>query len=224
MVPDPCVDLQCINSTDTCSGGKCYCGSSSSLICDKRSQFPLCLNGSCVCSKTRNQYEKGDGKSQGSCKSNLHKCQPDGKCAECTYDSECSGLSNRCINRICVCGQSSGPCNSTTSNECRKDECVCGENPECSVSLQEIVAIEPGMTTPRGEDVCGETKCSFDVVNKKCISQRGPEVCEKITKYYNPLYIGGEVDSDGSAIDFTCDDEMGRYMGTYQCLGDGLLI
>ena len=102
MVPDPCVDLQCINSTDTCSGGKCYCGSSSSLICDKRSQFPLCLNGSCVCSKTRNQYEKGDGKSQGSCKSNLHKCQPDGKCAECTYDSECSGLSNRCINRICV--------------------------------------------------------------------------------------------------------------------------
>ena len=224
MVPDPCENLQCVNTTDSCNNGKCHCGSSSNLACDKKSQFPLCFEGTCVCSKIRHQYEKGDGKSKGSCESNLHKCQSDGRCAECSLDSQCNGLSNKCDNRICVCGESSGPCDATTSSECRDGTCVCGTNPECFSSLQEVVTRENGI------DGCDGYKCSAYVISYasnsehyRCKSQRGPEVCEKITKYYNPLYLPGEIDSDGNR-NYTCDDEKGKYLGTYQCLGDLYMI
>ena len=160
-------------------------------------------------------YEIGDGNTQGSCTSSLHKCQSDGMCAECTYDSECTGLSNKCVKRICVCGDASGrPCNSTISNVCDSGVCMCGDNPECGQTLQDIVIRQ------YGEDGCDEYKCSFDRSYSTCKQSRGSEVCEKITTFYNPLYIEGEFGSDGTPLNFTCDDEKGKYLGTYQCLGN----
>ena len=212
---DPCETLDCANATDTCREGKCYCGNSSNLHCDARSQFPLCSEGSCICSKSKKGYEIGDGNTQGSCTSSLHKCQSDGMCAECTYDSECTGLSNKCVKRICVCGDASGrPCNSTISNVCDSGVCMCGDNPECGQTLQDIVIRQ------YGEDGCDEYKCSFDRSYSTCKQSRGSEVCEKITTFYNPLYIEGEFGSDGTPLNFTCDDEKGKYLGTYQCLGN----
>ena len=220
LVIDPCENLRCVNNTDTCNNGKCHCGESSGVVCDQKSQLPLCLEGTCVCSRIRRQYEKGDGKSKGSCKSNLHKCQSDGRCAECSFDSQCIGLSDKCINRVCVCGELSGSCNATTSSECRNGECVCGANPECADRPQEVV------TRNDGVNGCDEFKCSAYVISYslvgreyKCKIQRGPEVCEKVTKYYNPLYLPGKTNSNGIR-NFTCDDEKGKYLGSYQCLGN----
>ena len=190
-------------------------------MCDSSSQFPLCSDGLCFCSKVKRKYEIGDGTTQGSCTSNLYKCQSDGRCVECIYDSQCTGLSNKCLNGVCVCGDLTVACNATSSNICNSDgECMCGENPECYTTLQ---AIE---TRNNGEDECDQYKCSFDTKLKTtCKKQRGPEVCEKITKYYNPLYLEGQIDdSNDTPLDFACDDEKGKHLGTYQCLGNSCYI
>ena len=196
-----------------------------SLVCNNGSQFPVCHNGSCVCSKALGLFERGDGTSQGSCESILHKCQSDGQCNECINDSQCTGLSNRCINNICVCGELSQPCNSTVSNECKNGTCMCGYNPQCSQKLQDVVNIAVG------DSDCNNSKCSYtsSIVPQRgvvysCKVQRGPEVCEKITRYYNPLYAGKVKNSDGTPADNACDDEKGQYLGTYQCLGNTIDI
>ena len=215
LFSDPCEILNCVNTTNTCRNGKCYCGTSTSLVCDASSQYPFCSEGSCICSKEKKQYDIGDGTTQGSCTSSLHKCQSDGKCVECINDSECTGLSNKCANGACVCGGLSGPCNSTRSNICNfNGECMCGENPECYTTLQAI------KIRYYGEEGCDQSKCSWEYLSETCTQQRGVEVCEKITKYYNPLYLEGELDADSKPLDFTCDDEKGKYLGTYQCLGN----
>ena len=91
---------------------------------------------------------------------------------------------------------------------------MCGENAECYTTLQDI------KIRSIGDEGCDQFKCSFDQDQGTCNMQRGPEVCEKITQYYNPLYSKGKVDVSGSTpLDFTCDDEKGKHVGTYQCLG-----
>ena len=96
---------------------------------------------------------------------------------------------------------------------------MCGGNAECYTSLQDIE------TRKYGEGGCDQLKCSFEKVFSTCKRQRGPEVCEKITQYYNPLYLERQIDDSSSTPttpDFTCDDEKGKYVGTYQCLGNNL--
>ena len=216
---EPCKNLDCKDTTDTCRDGTCYCGPSSSLICDASSQFPLCSDGLCVCSKVKRKYQKGDGTTQGSCTSNKHKCQSDGSCVECIYDSQCTELSNKCVNGICVCGDLSTPCNSTSSNICNSDGvCKCGENDECYTTRQTL------KTRSDGSEKCDQYKCSYDTISGTCKQQRGSEVCEKITNYYNPLYLEGEINSDKTPLDFACDDEKGKLLGTYQCLGNALQV
>ena len=210
---EPCENLDCKDTTDTCRDGTCYCGSSSSVVCDSSSQYPLCSEGLCFCSKVKRRYEIGDGTTQGSCTSNLNKCQSDGRCVECIYNSQCTGLSNKCLNGICVCGDLTVPCNSSSSNICDSNGvCKCGTNDECYTTLQ---------TLKTGSDVskdCDKYKCSWDKISGTCKQQRGSEVCEQITRYYNPLYLEGDI-KDDTPLDFTCDDEKGKYLGTYQCLG-----
>ena len=92
---------------------------------------------------------------------------------------------------------------------------MCGENAECYTTIQDIEI--------RNDDEggCDQFKCSFERVSATCKRQRGPEVCEKITQYYNPLYLDAEVDDSSSTpLNFPCDDEKGKYVGTYQCLGN----
>ena len=93
---------------------------------------------------------------------------------------------------------------------------MCGEQAECYTTLQDIEIRN------YAEGGCDQFKCSFsfDGVFATCKRQRGPEVCEKITQYYNPLYLGGEIDSSGTPLNFVCDDEKGKHTGTYQCLGN----
>ena len=104
---------------------------------------------------------------------------------------------------------------------------MCGDNPQCSQKHQEVVNIA------NGDSDCDSSKCSYtsSIVPQRgvvysCKVQRGPEVCEKITKYYNPLYAGnaGKVNTDGTPLDTACDDEKGKYLGTYQCLGNTMNI
>ena len=96
---------------------------------------------------------------------------------------------------------------------------MCGGNAECYKSLQDIE------TRNYGKGGCDEFKCSFERVFATCKRQRGPEVCEKITQYYNPLYLEGKIDySNSLPLLFACDDEKGKYEGTYQCLGNSLYI
>ena len=48
------------------------------------------------------------------------------------------------------------------------------------------------------------------------------EVCEKITAYYNPLYVKGAITSTSGAPEpgmAPCDDGKGKFKGQYQCLG-----
>ena len=91
---------------------------------------------------------------------------------------------------------------------------MCGENPECFKELQNVKTVNVGV------DGCTTTSCSHPgILDGTCTTQRGPEVCEKITKYYNPLYLGGKV-VNGSPVDFSCDDNKGKHIGTYQCLGE----
>ena len=133
-------------------------------------------------------------------------------------DSQCTGLSNKCVKNVCACGDTSGPCDSTTSNECRNGVCMCGENPQCHQKAQDLVTLNVGAGN------CDAKKCSYFTVDPSCRVQRGPEACEKITKYYNPLYAGKAVNADGSPADNACDDEKGKYLGTYQCLGNDKMV
>ena len=201
-----------------------------SLVCNISSQFPVCHNDSCICSKALGLFERGDGTSQGSCESSQHKCQSDGQCNECINDSQCTGLSNNCFNNICVCGESSQACDSTLSNECRNDTCMCGDKPQCSQIVQDVVSIADGAPD------CDSSKCSYyspppitniltgqTTVAHSCKVQRGPELCEKITRNYNPLYAGKAVNSNRSSSDNACDDGKGKYLGTYQCLGNTII-
>ena len=94
---------------------------------------------------------------------------------------------------------------------------MCGENAECHTTLQDIEIRNID------NDGCDQFKCSFDRDTSNCKRHRGPEVCEKITQYYNPLYLDAEVDDSSSTPhNFPCDDEKGKYVGTYQCLGNSL--
>ena len=218
--------MECKDDTDTCTEGVCECGSGTSLVCDAKSEFPLCSNSTCACSKVKRKYEKGDGTSQGSCKSNLHKCQSDGTCAQCIYDTQCTGLSNKCLNGICVCGDSSAPCDATFNSLCNSaignGKCMCGANPECFKKVQDVETKGIGVKLVQIGADCDKTKCSFDKLLKtQCKIQRGPEACELITKYYNPLYLEGKSDDNDNPLDFSCDDDKGKHVGTYQCLGDG---
>ena len=91
---------------------------------------------------------------------------------------------------------------------------MCGENLECHTETQAL------KTRENGKDDCDEFKCSWDTKTSTCKLKRGSEACEKITQYYNPLYLESQVDSDSTPLDFTCDDEKGKHLGTYQCLGN----
>ena len=96
---------------------------------------------------------------------------------------------------------------------------MCGKNAECYTTLQDIEI--------RNDDEggCDQFKCSFEKVSSTCKRQRGPEVCEKVTQYYNPLYLERQVEgSNKNPQGFTCDDEKGKYVGTFQCLGNILDI
>ena len=59
------------------------------------------------------------------------------------------------------------------------------------------------------------------MLDNNCKIQRSPqEVCEKITEYYNPLYVKGAIPSTSdSSTPEACDDGKGKFIGEYQCLG-----
>ena len=94
---------------------------------------------------------------------------------------------------------------------------MCGNNPPCSQKLQDIVTVQQGISD------CDDKKCSWDTKGLLCKSQRGAEVCEKITEYYNPFYVG-TLQTSETPIDNICDDEKGKHVGTYQCLGNVKVI
>ena len=94
---------------------------------------------------------------------------------------------------------------------------MCGNNPPCSQKLQDTVTVQQGVGG------CDSTKCSWDKKASLCKSQRGSEVCEKITEYYNPFYVGN-LQNSATPIDNICDDEKGKYVGTYQCLGNIAIV
>ena len=207
-IAEPCENLDCKDTSDTCSKGNCNCGSTSIRVCDSTSEFPLCSEGLCLCSKTRGEFVKGDGTTQGSCNSNLHKCQADGQCVECIDDSQCTVVANKCAANICSCGDT-GPCNATRSNLCTNGVCMCGSNPQCSDELK----VET-------ESDCSDTKCSYQTLDKTCLIQRSPqEVCEEVSSLYNPLYKVGGI----SGAPENCDDGIGKFPGEYHCLGKAFL-
>ena len=208
---DPCGNMQCNNTTDSCKDGKCHCGVSKSLVCDVNSQYPYCNHGTCICSKTRGKFENGDGSSQGSCRLPSHKCQASGRCLECIHSGQCKGLTDTCVNNKCSCGNK-GPCNSTISNICLNGICKCGNNDQCAQEYRLEV-------TPAGGE-CDPTKCSWYRLDENCVVPRSSqEVCEKVTEYYNPLYIPNRIPSNDGIPGETCDDEKGKFVGQYQCLG-----
>ena len=92
---------------------------------------------------------------------------------------------------------------------------MCGKNSACLNQRQTTV-----VTVQNGAGDCNANHCSWDTKTSSCKSQRGPEACELITKYYNPLYLGGNTDNSGNPLDFSCDDGKGKHVGTYQCLGN----
>ena len=92
---------------------------------------------------------------------------------------------------------------------------MCGKNSACLSKRQTTV-----VTVQNGAGDCNNKQCSWDYKTSSCKSQRGPEVCELITKYYNPLYVGGNTDTNGNPLDFSCEDGKGKHVGTYQCLGN----
>ena len=217
-ITEPCENLECKDTSDTCSNGKCNCGSESIRVCDESSEFPLCSDGLCVCSKTRGEFVEGDGTTQGSCSSTLHKCQSDGKCVECISDSQCTVVADKCVGNICSCGDN-GPCNATRSNLCTSGVCMCGTNPQCSAEMR----VEDDLD-------CTTNKCSYNSLDSAteqsliCKIQRSPqEVCQEVSAFYNPLYKLGAIDSaTGAPDDFNCDDGIGKLTGEYHCLGKSI--
>ena len=49
---------------------------------------------------------------------------------DCSEDEECTGLSDTCNSRICMCGVSP-ICSNQTSDACESGKCRCGSNLEC---------------------------------------------------------------------------------------------
>ena len=202
------------------------------LVCNQNTQFPVCSQGDCVCSKTKGLFIVGDGTTQGSCDLRSHKCQANGRCAECTTDAQCTGLTDTCISTKCSCG-TDGPCNSTISNECLGGNCMCGANPKCSQKQEMLVLnLASGCTRQLCEGVllpnftyiapiCG---CFWDttIVNGAEIGCKVPrsdqEVCQPISKYYNPLFIKNRLSYAGREV-LECDDIFGDQEGEYHCLG-----
>ena len=204
----PCENLICANNTDTCVRGSCQCGKVLNFLCDESSEFPLCLNGVCGCTKTVGSFEVGDGTTQGSCVSSLLKCHSNGECAECIISSQCYGLSDTCNGRKCGCG-TSGACNPTKSNLCTNGNCMCGTNPQCSTTMYVETDTD-----------CTPTHCNYNSFDFNCKTPRATdEACEEVTTFYNPLYVVGKL-TDASGYPATsCDDRKGKLTGTFQCLG-----
>ena len=129
------------------------------MTCDANSEFPFCSDGTCSCTKTKGKFEKGDGTTTGSCSTTLHKCQENGRCLECQYDSQCTGLSNKCISGTCSCGDLGHSCNETRSNACLNGQCKCGYGDQCAseMYLEEDLecATQEEFNNPAG-------KCAFN--------------------------------------------------------------
>ena len=242
--------MVCQNDTDTCREGKCQCGETPNLACDTNSQLPMCNEGKCVCTKIKGSFEVGNGKTQGSCSSRSHKCHASGICAECISSSDCDDLSDTCANNKCVCGERGSPCNGTISNHCRNGNCMCGSADQCFQANQ---ITDFGFKGNNGVEL--DLKCTKDVCfqsnllaiednvkkgycgcywnGNACKMQRSDqEVCQQITKFYNPLFImeNGNAGTNGtptlkwsnSNIDgpLGCDDVIGDRVGEYHCLGN----
>ena len=132
---DPCKNSNCSGNTDTCVKGKCQCGKQvPAPVCNLNSEYPLCLDGHCFCTKTNGTYLRGDGSSRGSCASLTDKCHDNGECGECAMDDDCSRatpMADTCASNKCQCG--TGPtCLSTLSDQCVGGMCMCGSNPQCT--------------------------------------------------------------------------------------------
>ena len=192
----------------------------------------MCFQGNCVCSKIKGTFKTGDGTTQGSCSSPLHTCNSNGQCAECSFDSQCSGLSNKCVNSKCVCGNSHAPCNSTISNICDNGTCRCGLNDQCSTKFE----VRPLQFN--GQDVTECQKTGTNRCEEKSYDEPGycgcfwsngckvwrseQEVCQQISKYYNPLFIRDRIKYQENGIEkpaWYCDDIFGDRIGEYHCLG-----
>ena len=223
---DPCSDKICEINTDTCYKGECQCGDSIGSSCSQESQLPFCVDGSCKCSKSEDEFKSGDGTTRGTCRSPSAKCQASGRCFECSYSSQCpiitNGLADTCRNNQCVCGgdQNSQICNGKLSSRCANGICLCGTNPQCSGTkhieeLDDCTEEECGNTPVNG--ICG---CYFE--NGKCkVPRSDQEICQKISRHYNPLHIAGELNYDGQPV-ILCDDRIGSKdnIGKYFCLGN----
>ena len=231
MFSAPCSQLICENATDTCHKGNCQCGENIDFICNQDSQFTMCSEGQCMCSKIKGLFEKGDGSTQGSCNSPFHKCQSNGMCAECITSAECSGLTDTCVGFKCSCG-TGGICNSTISNSCIDGVCRCGTSSACS-QKQEMVSLShrfaDNLVTNCNQNTCegshGFCGCQWDAANQSCMVPRSDqEVCTQITKFYNPLFIKGrltyynQITTSSEGV-VECDDIIGGQVGEYHCLG-----
>ena len=205
----PCNNINCGNGTDTCVRGVCTCGKYVGLVCDDNTEFPYCLDGNCACTKSIGVFEAGDGTTRGSCESLSHKCYPDGRCRECMLSSECSSLSDTCINGKCRCGNNS-PCNPAKSNICISGVCYCGtEENGCHTEDKYY----PDQIDPKNPTVLG-------------LQRSKNEVCEKISEFYNPSFIPDDermsngMNEDGTTkYEIEYDDDKGKYIGEYKCLG-----
>ena len=247
--------MVCQNDTDTCREGKCQCGETPNLACDTNSQLPMCNEGKCVCTKIKGSFEVGNGKTQGSCSSRSHKCHASGICAECISSSDCNDLSDTCRNNKCVCGETGGPCNKTISNRCAAGQCMCGSADQCFQTKQ---LVDFGFKGNNGEDLNLDCKastcfqrygtlaegsgkpycgCFWDQTAAKCKMQRSDqEVCQQITKYYNPMFImeNGNAGTNGKSKlnaygktdngPLECDDVIGARVGEYHCLGNVIFL
>ena len=202
--------MVCENSTDTCQAGACQCGDVLGFTCDTSSQLPRCYEGTCACSKTVGTFDAGDGTTQGTCLSSDHKCQSTGECAECVKDSQCYGLSDRCISGRCVCGSNGAICNPTKSSQCTSGVCKCGTNSECASAESFETLATCSSTNPK-------TCYNIDDAYTSCQMQRSAdEVCELVSDKYNPLY---NPNNQVGVTTINCDDQRGKHTGTYQCLG-----
>ena len=193
------------------------------MTCDLTSEFPFCSDGSCSCTKTRGEFEKGDGTTTGSCTTTLHKCQANGRCTECQFDSQCTGLSNKCIAGKCSCGDL-GPCNATRSNICVEEGgtsvCKCGTGDQCPSEI--FLEQDTDCGKAGGDFFNSNNKCSYNVFTRECFVTRSPqEVCEKVTEFYNPFFreIYFIEDQNGNEKPLNCDDNIGKNTGEYKCLG-----
>ena len=101
---------------------------------------------------------------------------------------------------------------------------MCGSNVQCADELR--IEDDPGCNfDPTSQEEYDNliNMCSYNGFENYCKIQRSPqEVCEKITEFYNPLYVKGAIETEGGApddVNVPCDDGKGKYVGEYQCLG-----